>query len=96
MEGIWTVVQCYGTQSILNTGLNRSLMQEILDKLAECEGRMSELLINSASDKKETNSPIKMTHHEGNDEVANQSRTRKRTMRSKLVKEKINDMKKKM
>ena len=41
MEEVWTVVQSYGTQSILNTGLNRPLMREVLDKLDECEGRLS-------------------------------------------------------
>ena len=50
MEEVWTVVQCYGTQSMLKTGLNKPLMLEILDKLDECEGRLSELLIDSATD----------------------------------------------
>ena len=45
MEEIWTVVQSYGTQSILKVGLNRPLMREVLDKLDECEGRLSELLV---------------------------------------------------
>ena len=35
MEEVWTVVQSYGTQSILKTGLNQLLMREILDKLNE-------------------------------------------------------------
>ena len=61
MEEVWTVVQSYGTQSILKLGLNRPLMREVLDKLDECEGRLSELLIDSATDKSEANSPIKMT-----------------------------------
>ena len=47
------------THSILKTGLNRPLMREILDKLDECEGRLSELLIDSATDESEVNSPIK-------------------------------------
>ena len=42
IEEVWTVVQCYGLQSMLKTGLNRPL-REILDKLDECEGRLSEL-----------------------------------------------------
>ena len=50
MEEVWTVVQSYGTQSILKTGLNQPLMGEVLDKLDECEGRLSELLIDSATD----------------------------------------------
>ena len=58
MEEVWTVVQSYGTQSILKTGLNRPLMREVLDKLDECEGRLSELLIDSATDESEANSPI--------------------------------------
>ena len=33
MEEVWTVVQSYGTQSILKIGLNRPLMREVLDKL---------------------------------------------------------------
>ena len=37
MEGVWTVVQCYGTQSMLKTCFYRPLMREILDKLDECE-----------------------------------------------------------
>ena len=45
MEEVWTVVQSYGTQSILKVGLNRPLMREVLDKLDECKGRLSELLI---------------------------------------------------
>ena len=50
MEELWTVVQCYGIQSMLKTGLNRPLMREILDKLDEFEGRLSEFLIDSATD----------------------------------------------
>ena len=50
MEEVWTVVQSYRTQSILKVGLNRPLMREVLDKLDECEGRLSELLIDSATD----------------------------------------------
>ena len=45
MEEVWTVVQSYGTQSILKVGLNRPLMREVLDKLDECEGRLVQLLI---------------------------------------------------
>ena len=51
MEEVWTVVQSYGTQSILKVGLNRPLMREVRDKLDECEGRLSELLIDSATGK---------------------------------------------
>ena len=64
------------------TGLNRPIMREILDKLEECEGRLSELLIDSGTDESEAISPIKATPHEGNDEVVYLSRTRKGTMRS--------------
>ena len=64
MEEVWTVVQSYGTQSILKLGLNRPLMREVLDILDECEGRLSELLLDSATDESEANSPIKMTPHE--------------------------------
>ena len=69
MEEVWTIVQSYGSQSMLKTGLNSPLMREILDKLDECEGRLSELLIDSATDESEANSPIKATPQEGNDEV---------------------------
>ena len=68
MEEVWTVVQSYGTQSILKIGLNRPLMRAVLDKLDECEGRLSELLIDSATDESEANSPIKMTPQDGKGE----------------------------
>ena len=61
MEEVWTVVQRYGTQSMLKTGLNRPLMREILDKLDGCEGRLSKFLIDLATDEQEVNSPIKAT-----------------------------------
>ena len=77
LEEVWIVVQSYGTQSILKVGLNRPLMREVLDKLDECEGRLSELL----------------TPQEDKGEVVYLSRTRKGTMRSKLVIDKINEMK---
>ena len=96
MEEIWTVVQSYGTQSILKVGLYRPLMREVLDKLDECEGRLSELLIDSATDESEANSPIKMTPQDDKGEVVYLSRTRKLTMRSKLVIDKINEMKMKL
>ena len=96
MEEVWTVVQSYGTQSILKVGLNRPLMREVLDKLDECEGRLSELLIDSATDESEANSPIKMTPQEDKGEVVYLSRTRKGTMRSKLLIDKINEMKMKL
>ena len=96
MEEVWTVVQSYGTQSILKTGLNRPLMREVLDKLDECEGRLNELLIDSATDESEAISPIKMTSQDDKGEVVYLSRTRKGTMRSKLVIDKINEMKMKL
>ena len=96
MEEVWTVVQSYGTQSSLKTGLNRPLMREVLDKVDECEGRLSELLIDSATDESEANSPIKMTPQDDKGEVVYLSRTRKGTMRSKLVIDKINEMKMKL
>ena len=96
MEEVWTVVQSYETQSILKVVLNRPLMREILDKLDECEGRLSELMIDSATDESEANSPIKMTLQEDKGEVVYLSRTRKGTMRSKLVIDKINEMKMKL
>ena len=62
---------------MLYTGLNRPLMREILHKLDECEGRLNELMIDSATDESEANSPIKATLQEGNDEEVYLSRTRK-------------------
>ena len=47
MEEVWTVVQSYGTQSILKLDLNRPVMREVLDKLDECERRFGEFLIDS-------------------------------------------------
>ena len=96
MEETWTVVQSYGTQSILKVGLNRPLMRDVLDKLDECEGRLSELLIDSATDENEANSPNKMTPQDDKGEVVYLSRTRRRTMRSKSVIDKINEMKMKL
>ena len=96
MEEVWTVVQSYGTQSILKTGLNRPLMQKVLDKLDECEGRLSELLIDSATDESEANSHIKMRPQDDKGEVVYLSRTRRGTIRSKLVIDKINAMKMKL
>ena len=96
MEEVWTVVQSYVTQSILKTGLNQPLMREVLDKLDECEGRLSELLVDSATDESEANSPIKMTPQDDEGEVVYLSRTRRGTMRSKMVIDKINAMKMKL
>ena len=91
MEEVWTVVQSYGTQSILKIGLNRPLMLEVLRKLDEYEGRLSELLIDSTTDESEANSPIKMTPQEDKEEVVYLSRTR--TMQSKIVIDSIKEMK---
>ena len=68
-------------------------MREVLEKLDKCAGRLSELLIDSATDESEVNSPIKMTPQEDKGEVVYLSRTRKGTMRSELVIDKINEMK---
>ena len=89
MEEVWTVVQSFGTQSILKLGLNRPLMREVLDKLDECEGRLSEFL-------REANSPIKMTSQEDKGEVMYLSRTRNGTMRSKLVIDQVIESKMKL
>ena len=71
-------------------------MREVLDKLDECEGRLSELLIDSATEESEANSPIKMRPQDDKGEVEYLSRTRRGTMRSKLVIDKINEMKLKL
>ena len=51
------------------------------------------MLIDSATDESEANSPIKMTSQEDKVEVAYLSRTAKGTMQSKLVIDKISEMK---
>ena len=71
-------------------------MREVLEKLDECEGRLSELLILSATDESEANSPINMTPQEDKGEVVYLSRTGKGTMRSKVVIDRINEMKMKL
>ena len=54
----FTVVQSYGTQSILKLGLNRPLMREVLDnKLDAYERKLSELVIDSATGERQANSP---------------------------------------
>ena len=78
---------------MLKLGLNRPLMREVLDKL---EWRLSELLIDSATDESEANSPVKMTPQEYKGEVVYLSKTRKGTMRSKMVIDRINEMKMKL
>ena len=88
LEEVWTVVQCYNIHSMLKTGLNRPLMREILDNVDECERRLSELLIDLATDEKEVSSLIKATQQEGNNDVVYLSRTRTGTMLSKIVIEK--------
>ena len=96
IDEVWTVVQGYGTQSMLRTGLTIPMMREILDKLDEREGSLSELLIDSAFDESEAGSPIKTTPQEDKDKVVCLPRTRKETMRSKIVIDKTNDMKVKL
>ena len=91
-----TVVQSYGTQSLLKSRLNSPVMREFLDKLDECEGRLSKLLIDSATDESEANSPIEATPQKSNDEVACLSRIRKGATRSKMVTNKINNIKMKL
>ena len=71
-------------------------MREVLDKLDECEGRLSELLVDPATDESEANSTIKMTPQEDKEEVVYLSRTWKETMQSNLVIDKINEMKMKL
>ena len=54
------------------------------------------MLIDSTTDESEVNSPIKAPQHEGCNEVVYLSKTQKRTMRSKMVIDMINDMKMKL
>ena len=81
---------------MLKTDPNRPLMHEIHDKLDKCEDILSKFVIDSATDDGETNSPIKVTHQESNEGVVNLSKTKKGIMRSKMVIDKINDMKMKL
>ena len=74
-------------------GLSFPLMRDILDKLDECEGRLNEILIDSAPDESKANSTIKATQQEDNDEVLYLSKTRKGTVRSKIVIDRINKIK---
>ena len=87
VEEVWSAVQCYETHSILKKGPNRSLMHWILEKLDDCEERL--LLIYSANDESEANSPTKPAYQQNNDQTVYLFRTRKRTMRSKMVIEKL-------
>ena len=50
---------------------------KVIDKIDERDGRLSELLIDSATDESETNSPIKTTLQEDKEEVVYLSRTRR-------------------
>ena len=54
------------------------------------------MFIDLATDESEANSPIKMTPQEDKGEVVYLSRTRKGMMRSKLVIDKLNEMKMKL
>ena len=71
-------------------------MRLILDKLKKCEWIMSKLLNDSATDENEANSPIKVTQEESNEEMLYLSRTQKKTMRSKMVIDKTNELKMKL
>ena len=71
-------------------------MREVLDKLDECERRLSELLLDSATDECEAKSRIKMTPRKDKGEVVYLSKTRKGTMRLKLVIDKNNEIKLKL
>ena len=96
MEEVWTVVQSYGTQSISKLSLNRPLMREVLDKFDECERRLSVLLLDSATDESEANNSNKISPQEDKGEVVYLSRTRKGTMRSKMVIDRNNGTKMKL
>ena len=77
IEEVWSVVQCYGTQSMLKIGLNRSLMRKSLTNWKNAKKRWSYLLMDSSADESATNSPIKMTYQESNNKTVYLSRTRK-------------------
>ena len=70
--------------------------QQTLDARNTRQVGLSELLIESAADESGVNSPIKAAQQEFSNEVVYLSRTRKGTMRSKMVIVKINDMKMKL
>ena len=74
-------------------------MRKVLGKLNEVGSsmrRLSELLIDSATDESEANSPIKMTQQEDKEEVVYLSRTQKGTMQSKMVIGRIKEKKMKL
>ena len=75
---------------MLKTGLIRPLMREILDKTDESEGRVSELLIDSATDESEVNSTIKATQQERGSRILVQ------ISKGNNVIDKINEMKTKL
>ena len=58
MEVVCSVVQRYGTQSLLKIDLNGPLMNTILDKLVKCERTLREPLVDSATDGSDANSPL--------------------------------------
>ena len=63
----------------------RTTDSEILDKLDECEGRSSELLIDLATDESEVNSLINATQQESSEEVVYlTTRTQKKRCDRKL------------
>ena len=70
--------------------------QQTLDKRNPRQVGLSKLLIDSATDESGVNSPMKAAQQECINEVVYLSRTRKGTMRSKMVIVKINDMKMKL
>ena len=71
-------------------------MRDVLDKLDECDGRLRKFLIDSATAEIEANSPIKATPQEGSDDEVYLSRTRKETIRSEMLIDRIDDMKMKL
>ena len=77
---------------MLKTGPIRPLMHVVFEKLDECDGRMSKLLIGSTNDERETNFPIKPTYREIS-EVVYLSKMLKGILPSKLLIEQVNDKK---
>ena len=82
MEEVWLGSTVLQDPIYIKMGLNRPLMHEILEKLDDCEGRLSELFLVSATEEKEINCPIKPAYQENSDEIVYLSGKGKGSLRS--------------
>ena len=58
MEEFGSVVQVYGTENVLKTGLNRPQLHQCLNKLYECDAQKSELSSQAEKKMKLCNWPV--------------------------------------